>query len=87
MQVQRETMHNHRDVMALEHAAARRLEDAQLCAEMQEDYDCKLVYDRRKWFTAVQGNPRVFLMFTTRVGLKTRLKGMKSIRFEQSRKF
>ena len=29
----------------------------------------------------------VFLIFTTRVGLKTRLNGVKSIRFEQCRKF
>jgi hypothetical protein len=28
-----------------------------------------------------------FLIFTTRVDLKTRLNGVKSIRFEQSRKF
>ena len=29
----------------------------------------------------------VFLIFTTKVGLKTRLNGVKSIRFEQCRKF
>ena len=29
----------------------------------------------------------VFLIFTTRVGLKTRLNGVKSIFFEKSRKF
>ena len=31
--------------------------------------------------------PAFFLIFTTRVGLKTRLNGVKSIRFEQCRKF
>ena len=43
--------------VALEHVAARRSEDAQLRAEMQEDYDCKLVCERRKGFKAVQGDP------------------------------
>ena len=43
--------------VALEHVAARRSEDAQLRDHMQEEYDCKLVIEHRKWFTAVQGDP------------------------------
>ena len=43
--------------VALEHVAARRSEDAQLRSHMQGEYDCKLVLESRKWFTAVQGDP------------------------------
>jgi len=39
------------------------------------------------FFRGLKVDSCVFLIFTTRVGLKIRLNGVKSICFEQSRKF
>ena len=59
------------------------------CRERGETTGSKIMFSLSSviLFQTLGVDSCVFLIFTTRVGLKTRLNGMKSIFFEHSRKF